>query len=36
MSEVYETASFYHHFEIIDSSEEKKTNLNFKLEFAIH
>ena len=36
MSEVYETASFYHHFEIIESNEREKTNLNFKLGFAIH
>ena len=31
MSEVYETASFYHHFEIIESSEEEKNQPQFQV-----
>ena len=31
MSEVYETASFYHHFEIIENSEEEKNQPQFQV-----
>jgi len=31
MSEVYETASFYHHFEIIESNGQKKNQIHFQV-----
>ena len=31
MSEVYETASFYHHFEIIESEDHEKKQLDFQV-----
>ena len=33
MSEVYETASFYHHFEIIESEDHEKKQLDFQVRF---
>lgn len=34
MSEVYETASFYHHFEIIESNEHKNKQLDFQVRIC--